>query len=532
MDGWDIAGFSGRSLAVGAATLCGFALLSAGCASRDARLSAARAAVNPFPTAASATASTGDTLPTDPALDALTGNRPRTGSALSTASNAASTGLAASGTHPVTVDPRVLHDVMEEVRAAGAIHPSVQAHLLDDLDHTNPALWPQLLETHRASIAYQRRITNPAMPVPAGDGNVGPIAPTVAFGLASAAGSAPFDRAPFDRAMATTPAGDATHAGNAPVPAGLASSRPAPGAVIDIPGAVQANQWALDTGTDPAREPLRMMATDARPIANSAAFAAPGTTFPLGQQTGDVRQVALVTPTSSAEHGSLAAAIQTLEAQAQQPAKDDAGAATQANLRLLYLVAGRREDALRPIAGLNAAEQEYWDKQLRGLATWLDVERIPDPSRRAAEAHQCLGEAVQSLSQLGSLVVRQMAFCTEVSSYGVFTRFKNNTFVPGQQVLLYAEVENFKSVETHKGYHTALRSSYQIIDSQGHRVAAESPQLVEEYCQNPRRDYFVRYRLHLPTPLPPGEYTLRLTIEDTLGNKVGESSIAFDAERP
>ncbi len=58
-------------------------------------------------------------------------------------------------------------------------------------------------------------------------------------------------------------------------------------------------------------------------------------------------------------------------------------------------------------------------------------------------------------------------------------------------------------------------------------MAGADPQTMEELCQNPRRDYFVRYRLNLPKPLPDGTYTLQLTIEDTLTQKVGKSSLDF-----
>ncbi len=77
-------------------------------------------------------------------------------------------------------------------------------------------------------------------------------------------------------------------------------------------------------------------------------------------------------------------------------------------------------------------------------------------------------------------------------------------------MLLYAEVENFKSEESPKGFRTALKSSYQVVDKQGTRMAGADPQTMEEFCQNPRRDYFVRYRLNLPKPLPDGVYTLQI----------------------
>jgi hypothetical protein len=37
----------------------------------------------------------------------------------------------------------------------------------------------------------------------------------------------------------------------------------------------------------------------------------------------------------------------------------------------------------------------------------------------------------------------------------------------------------------------------------------------------------MRYFITLPGQIPPGPYTLELTIEDTLAAKIGQSSIAF-----
>ena len=42
-------------------------------------------------------------------------------------------------------------------------------------------------------------------------------------------------------------------------------------------------------------------------------------------------------------------------------------------------------------------------------------------------------------------------------------------------------------------YHTALKASYQILDERGARVDEKEFALTEEYCQNPRRDFFIRY---------------------------------------
>ena len=97
--------------------------------------------------------------------------------------------------------------------------------------------------------------------------------------------------------------------------------------------------------------------------------------------------------------------------------------------------------------------------------------------------------------------------------------------MPDQEVILYAEVENFAAEPTPKGFHTALRSSYQIFDSRGQRVAEHDFAVAEEYCQNPRRDFFIGYRLRLPNRIYPGKHTLQLTIEDQKSQKVGQAPI-------
>ncbi len=140
---------------------------------------------------------------------------------------------------------------------------------------------------------------------------------------------------------------------------------------------------------------------------------------------------------------------------------------------MLYLIAGRRDDAMRPIAGLAPAEQEFWTKELYGLATYLDTGRTADPQRRATEAALHLNEAVARLGELASPVVHNLAFCQEVTSFGQFKKFPQYEFKPGDEVLLYCEVDHLKNESTDRGYHTAIKSSYQILDGRGSRVAEQ-----------------------------------------------------------
>jgi len=223
----------------------------------------------------------------------------------------------------------------------------------------------------------------------------------------------------------------------------------------------------------------------------------------------------------------LAAAIQSVEAENKAKPKGQSYPALEARLRMLYLLAARRDDAMLPIPAASSSDQDYWSKQIFGLCTWLDAERTPDAARRAGETKRILSEALARLGESAPLVVRNLAFCTAVLGYGSIQPFKKSEFAPDQEVLLYAEVENFLSEATAKGFHTSLRSSYQVFDSRGQRVADHEFPVVEEFCQNPRRDYFIGYHLRLPKRIYPGKHTLQLTVEDSQSHKVGQSTIAF-----
>src|SRR5262249_54085693 len=147
-----------------------------------------------------------------------------------------------------------------------------------------------------------------------------------------------------------------------------------------------------------------------------------------------------------------------------------------------------RDDAIRPLEGAPETDRLFWREELTGLVALLDSQRNTDAGRRAAEAETHLRNAESTLAQTAPLVLRNPAFCTEVTSFGVTKPFAKYEFKPGQEVLLYAELENFASDPTDKGYHTAMHSSYQIFDSRGAKVAEQDYAVTEEYCRNPRRD--------------------------------------------
>lgn len=139
--------------------------------------------------------------------------------------------------------------------------------------------------------------------------------------------------------------------------------------------------------------------------------------------------------------------------------------------------------------------------------------------------------AAARLDEQAPLGVNNLALCSEVTSFGVYTQFDPPRFAAGDQVLVYAEIENYRSDATDQGYHTALAASYTILDSNGHRVDSQQFPLVNDYCRNPRRDFFVRYFVTLPTKIAPGSYTLELLVEDTKSHKRGRSTVPLEIGR-
>jgi hypothetical protein len=379
------------------------------------------------------------------------------------------------------VPPAEMAAVMAEVQQLGAVDPAAQNALLDALQKTDPSLWPQLIQTYRTSVAFHQEARQR----------------------------------------------DFVAAQQAQLAAAQSCSVPAAANQIFPPGSqpVNADQGVRLTAGNTMQGLPELMGGPIAPKSPPAEFVAsyPNTRMPEVHLCGAEETA----PTDW--HDQLATAIKTLEARntATDGATSPLSPTEQKTLQMLYLAAGRRDEAVRMPSNAPDADREFWDEELTGVAAALDEQHLPDAQQRATEAAEHLRNAAGKLGESATLVVRNLAFCTEVLSYGIYKPFPKYDFKPGQEAVLYAEVENFASQPDKNGYHTALKSRYQIVDSRGVRVAEQEYAVTEEWCKNPRRDYFVRYFVYMPGRIPSGNYTLQLMVEDTLGRKVARSSVPF-----
>ena len=387
-------------------------------------------------------------------------------------------------------NPTELASVLDELDELREIDPELYQSLKQELRETDPTLWPLLAKTIRATLAYRDEKPDSATQaekIPAADPTVPDSNPLRS--VAAVQGDVAAEPKVLDSLRAESPASRLLALDSEPASAASGAAESTERVFISPP------------------EPLGIVKSD-------------GTT--LGTPGADVTSNAPQEWMQSVEQ-----AINQLEVLAAQGGNKDEQARLQSYLRLLYLTAERRDDAVRPIEGVDQMQSEFWTHLMHGLGFYLDEEGTPVEGRRAALALRQLRQASDRLAATSTLDVRNLAFCTRVDSFGRYERFDPYAFAADQEMLLYVEVDNFHVKEGAGSFSTELQGSYQIFDPTGRRVADHSFQLEKETCRNRRRDYFIAYRMWLPQSIYPGEYTLQLTIEDVAGSKSGQSTIDF-----
>ncbi|MBD3672010.1 MAG: hypothetical protein HUJ26_00675 [Planctomycetaceae bacterium] len=200
------------------------------------------------------------------------------------------------------------------------------------------------------------------------------------------------------------------------------------------------------------------------------------------------------------------------------------------DLRLLYLLSGQEERALTAIPGIAPNEQAFWTRTIWALSNYLDHPNYPNKSHRTTVALEQLRNAIQSIQGDAQLVIRNAALCSEIESFGTFTRFEREEFTPGQEILVYCELDNFKSQQTPEGkYRTVLKSAVRLVQAgpDGQPVDLVEYDTTEDLCHTHRTDFMQGYKYRLPERLSPGAYILQLVIEDQTSGKRANYSLNF-----
>ncbi len=421
--------------------------------------------------------------------------------------------------HRQAADAATEAKVMREVQQISAEDPAAGRLLVDELSHAEPRLWPMTVQQFRSRQAFHDQLLK--KPKASADSTA-----MVPLDLASSQPpSEEVGQLTDPRSIRVDPAVEQAFAkatpANMPAPIDpnqlLAryAAQPSPAAPVALPD-------------DPAALPLASRSQHASTDKDNQVVQV------AAENTGHVEQAiynANAPRQDAAKHDwqqHVRLAIDDLNERLVDGPRSTAEVHQLVSLRILELLAGNTEAALKPIPNVSTEEQDYWSGQLFALATFLDHHRQPDDDRRAAASVVHLDEAVGHLREMGTLSLRNLAFCKNVYGYGAYEPINSPSFTPGQQVTLYLEVENYHSESTQKGYVTKLGASYELVNDEGNRVAGGEFPNVEDCCQSRRRDFHIQYGLVLPKSAKTGKYHLKLAMNDRQSDKMGSASIAFE----
>lgn len=237
------------------------------------------------------------------------------------------------------------------------------------------------------------------------------------------------------------------------------------------------------------------------------------------------------TPSSEAfqnntEHLEL---IQSLLARVAQPTENETPQQRQQRWLLtqsLQVFAGKSNEELTGFDELDPQHQLAFEHQLNALKLLMANDPSPEQLALVQEEFQLAAKHLAQAS--GKLKLSNLEFCQQIESYGRFIPFEGNRFAPGQQVLLYCEVDHFVAAEQDGMFETRIQGQFQIIDADNNVLVDQALPLDTQLSRNRLRDYYVGYHMTLPRQLPTGSYRLQVTLEDTVSKNKGTRVIPFE----
>ena len=124
--------------------------------------------------------------------------------------------------------------------------------------------------------------------------------------------------------------------------------------------------------------------------------------------------------------------------------------------------------------------------------------------------------------------VQNACFASRVRAWGVVDRFETAQFQPGQEVIVYFELDQLMSRESAEGHTTRIDTVLRLVDASGRRVHEWTFEPLEETCGSHRRDYFARYLVAFPPETPAGSCRLEVVVTDTIAGRTAQANMPLD----
>lgn len=127
-----------------------------------------------------------------------------------------------------------------------------------------------------------------------------------------------------------------------------------------------------------------------------------------------------------------------------------------------------------------------------------------------------------------TLAVRNACFATRVQAWGVVERFQAARFRPGQEVIVYFELDNLSSGRSAAGHTTCIDASLALVAGDGTAIRDWSFEPIAETCAAQRHDYFARYVIRIPEATVAGAFRLDIDVVDTLAGTTARASLPLE----
>ena len=181
------------------------------------------------------------------------------------------------------------------------------------------------------------------------------------------------------------------------------------------------------------------------------------------------------------------------------------------------------EAAVRNVSAAEVVEPRVTDAS-DAAEPPADERSQQQPGDLVASLRERLAEAMRA----APLTVRRGCFASKVRGWGSIDAFPEPRFAPGQDVLVYLELDNVVGDDADGRWSTRVATQFRLLDADGTIVEQWSFDAVQDSADSPRTDYFVRYLLRMPTGAKAGAHRLEAVITDAVASKTATTELPLD----
>jgi hypothetical protein len=127
------------------------------------------------------------------------------------------------------------------------------------------------------------------------------------------------------------------------------------------------------------------------------------------------------------------------------------------------------------------------------------------------------------------LDVRNACFASRVRGWSAVDRFAADRFRPGQDVIVYFELDGLSAKESSAGWTTCIDTTLRLVAEDDRELHAWRFEPITETCPARRHDYFARYVVRLPEGIS-GPCRVEAAVTDTLAGTTAAATLPCTVE--